>query len=214
MRRGNCVVAVKVADESRIEEVSDILEECGAVDVNERMQEWEATGYVPPVASRPLPQRQQTSSTPQGGEPLQAVEEELKIGKRTVQKGRVRVHTSMNERPVEEQVSLRDEKASIERKKVDRPASEADLQTAFKDATIEIRETSEEAVVSKTARVVEEVRIGKQSTERQQTVKGSVRSTKIDVDNLDDMPKGLRYSGAERRFSSAKYGGNERRVSH
>ena len=201
MRRGNCVVAVKVADESRIEEVSDILEECGAVDVNERMQEWEATGYVPPVASRPLPQRQQTSSTPQGGEPLQAVEEELKIGKRTVQKGRVRVHTSMTERPVEEQVSLRDEKASIERKKVDRPASEADLQTAFKDATIEIRETSEEAVVSKTARVVEEVRI-------------SVRSTKIDVDNLDDMPKGLRYSGAERRFSSAKYGGNERRVSH
>lgn len=205
VRRGNAVVTVSLDDETRIGEVTDILEDCGAADVDERVEQWKASGYTPtPMAGR--------SMADDGDETMKSVEEELKIGKREVQQGRVRVHRTMSETPVEEQVTLRDERAAIERKKVDRPATEADLQGAFKDREIEVRETTEEPVVSKSARVVEEVSVGKKGSERTETVRGNVRKTEIDVDNADDVPGSLRdYSGPERRSSRAAYSGVERR---
>ena len=117
---------------------------------------------------------------------MKSIQEDLKVGKRVVQKGRVRIHRTMTETPVEEQVRLRDERAIIDRKQVDRPATEADLRTAFKDQDIEIRETSEEPVVSKSARVVEEVSVGKRSSERTETIRDSVRGTRIDVEESED----------------------------
>ena len=146
---------------------------------------------------------------------LKRVEENLQVGKLTVQKGGVRVHQRMVETPVEEQVTLRDERASIERKAVDRPATEADLQTAFKDRDIDIRETAEEAVVAKTAKVVEEIQVGKQATERVETVRETLRRTEIDVENTDSMATGKKqaYAGFERRMSNdPKYSGQERRM--
>lgn len=213
MRRGNAVVTVNLADESRLDEVSDILEDCGAADIDQRAEQWKASGYTPtPLTSKPIGGARDDGE----GATMRSVEEELKIGKRTVQKGRVRVHRTMTETPVEEQVSLRDETASIERKAVDRPATEADLQAAFKDKDIEITETSEEPVVSKSARVTEEVSVGKKSSERTETVRDNVRSTKIDVDDRSgEMPAApRRYAGAERRANSGRpYTGADRRAS-
>ncbi len=48
---------------------------------------------------------------------------------------------------------------------MNRPAIEADFD-AFKEGTIVLTETAEEAVISKKARVVEEVVIGKEIIER------------------------------------------------
>jgi hypothetical protein len=84
---------------------------------------------------------------------------------------------------VEEQVTLREEHATFERHAVNRPISEAELD-ALKDQSIEVREMAEEAVVGKTARVVEEVQIGKESTERTERITDSVRKTQVDVDQL------------------------------
>jgi len=114
---------------------------------------------------------------------LPVVEEELQVGKREVERGGVRVFSHMSERPVEEEVRLREERARVERRPVDRPATEADLAT-FKEGTIEVRERGEEAVVSKQARVIEEVVVGKESTERTETVRDSVRRTDVDVEQL------------------------------
>ena len=221
VRRGNAVVTVDVADESRIGALSDILENCGAVDVDERVEQWKATGYAAPAGAT-----RSAAAATGDSETLKSVEEELKIGKRTVEKGRVRVHRSMTETPVEEQVTLRDESAEIERKQVDRPATEADMQAAFKDTDFEIRETTEEPVVSKSARVVEEVSVGKKASERTETVRDTVRSTQVDVENLGDVPhrnrladdgvgaaKSRYYAGPERRNGSAgSYPGSERRA--
>jgi uncharacterized protein (TIGR02271 family) len=203
---------VQLSDEGRADDVSEILEREGAIDVDERVEQWKATGYVAPSSAAPR-------STGEGGETMKSVQEDLKVGKRVVQKGRVRIHRTMTETPVEEQVSLRDERAVIDRKQVDRPATEADLQTAFKDQDVEIRETSEEPVVSKSARVVEEVSIGKRSSERTETVRDSVRGTRIDVEDSEDPDRGkepvaaARYAGPERRRSSStRYDGPERRA--
>jgi len=114
---------------------------------------------------------------------LPVIEEELKVGKREVRSGGVRVFTRTTERPVEEQVTLREERATVERRPVDRPVSAADA-AGFQDKTIEVRETVEEPVVSKTARVVEEVVVGKDVRERTETVADVVRRTDVEIERL------------------------------
>ena len=75
--------------------------------------------------------------------------------------------------------------ARVERRPVDRPATEADL-AAFKEGTIEVRESAEEAVVAKKARVVEEVRVGKEVNDRSETITDTVRRTEVDVDKVGE----------------------------
>jgi hypothetical protein len=79
---------------------------------------------------------------------------------------------------------LREEHVKVERHAVDQPASEADM-AAFKEGEIELRETSEEAVVGKEARVVEEVVVGKEVSERTETVNETLRRTDVEVEQLD-----------------------------
>ena len=114
---------------------------------------------------------------------IPVVEEELRVGKREVNRGGVRVYSHVTERPVEEDVQLREEHVRVQRNPVNRPASEADFQ-AFKEGTVELTETTEEPVISKQARVVEEVVVGKDVTDRTQTVRDSVRRTDVEVEEV------------------------------
>ena len=114
------------------------------------------------------------------------MEEQLVVGKREVQRGGARIHTFVTERPVEASVSLHEEHVSVERRPVDRTATDADFQT--KDITM--TETAEEAVVGKTSRVVEEVVVGKTATDRTETVTDTVRRTDVEVSEItDDTPR-------------------------
>ncbi len=114
-------------------------------------------------------------------ETIKVMEERLRVGKREVAKGAVRVRSYVVERPVEEQVRLHEERIQIERRPVDRAVTDAD--TAFQERTVEARATSEEAVVSKEARVVEEIGLHKDVSERTETVRDTVRKTEVDVEN-------------------------------
>lgn len=111
------------------------------------------------------------------------VEEQLAVGKREIQRGGAVIHTRVIEQPVTEQVTLREEHLHVERHPVNRPVSDAD--TAFREANINVTERAEEAVVSKTARVVEEVVIEKEATQRTETIRDTVRRTDVDVDELN-----------------------------
>lgn len=138
------------------------------------------------TSARPVstPQNRPTTATPTGKETtLPVIEEEMKVGKRAVQSGGVRVYSRMTEKPVAEQVRLREEHVSVERRPVNREVSSAD-RGAFKEGTIEMPETSEEAVVSKQARVVEEVVVRKDARERTETVRDTVRRTDVEVEKL------------------------------
>ncbi len=120
---------------------------------------------------------------------LPIVEEQIRIGKRTVDTGGVRVRSSVTEVPVEESVRLREERVSVERRPVDRPVTEADAR-AIKGGDIEVTERSEEAVVAKRARVVEEVVVNKEVGERDEAVRDSVRRTEVEVENLESGGQG------------------------
>jgi stress response protein YsnF len=102
-------------------------------------------------------------------EAIPVIQERLQVGKREENRGRVRIHTHMVETPVQEQVDLRDETVQIDRRPVDRPLTGVDA-TAFRDRTIEATEHTEIPVVSKEARVVEEIGIRKSVEQRTKTV--------------------------------------------
>jgi uncharacterized protein (TIGR02271 family) len=140
----------------------------------------------------------ETSGTVEAGEEarFQVVEENLAVGKREVERGGVRVYSTISERPVEEQVRLREERVRIERRPVDAPATSADL-NAFQNQTIEVTERAEVPVVQKTARVVEEVIVGKEVTEHTETVRDSVRRTDVQVEELG---AGSPYTSYNDRF--------------
>lgn len=114
---------------------------------------------------------------------IPVVQEQLKVGKREVQRGGVRVFSRIVETPVNESIGLREEHVNVERRPVNEPISGVDA-TAFKEQSIEMRETAEEAVVEKSARVVEEVMINKEVTQREQQINDTVRHTEVEVEQL------------------------------
>lgn len=112
---------------------------------------------------------------------LAVAEERLQIGKRAVERGGVRVRSVVSERPVEEQVTLRDETVQVDRHAVDRPVTDADA-NVFNEQTVEFSETDEEAVVAKDTRVVEEVVVNKEVGQRTETVRDTVRRSDVEVE--------------------------------
>jgi uncharacterized protein (TIGR02271 family) len=240
VRRGTSVVVVDAQDERQADQAADVLHRLGAVDVDERAQQWRSqgwtggaqtqdamrhtpaqlqggTGGVQPMqqgqagtqgtsagptgtpGSLLAPRRESSNmdtarsaggSSATGGVPdgqregvLDVVEEQLQVGKRAVERGGVRVVQRVSQKPVRELIKLREERAVVERRPVDREATAADLAN-FQDRTVEVRESAEEAVVSKTARVVEEVRVGKEVREREETIEDSVRRKDVEVERL------------------------------
>src|SRR5436189_2169218 len=76
--------------------------------------------------------------------------------------------------PVSEDVRLRQEDVTVERRPVDRP--DAGDEKLFQDHTIEATEHAEEAVIAKEARVKEELVVKKKVDERVEHVSDKVRS--------------------------------------
>lgn len=115
---------------------------------------------------------------------LQVAEETMNVGKRAVSRGKVRIHSYVVETPFVQNVSLRDETVTVDRRPMDRPLAAADLDVdAFKDRTLEMEEIDEEAFVVKNVRLVEEIGLRKDVTDRTQTINDSVRSTKVDIED-------------------------------
>ena len=113
---------------------------------------------------------------------IPVTEEHMVVGKRAVEGGRVRVYGRVSEKPVEESVRLREERVHVERRAVDRPATDKDRAD---NVMIEITEMREEPVVGKQERVVEEIVVGKTAEERTETVRDTVRRKDVEVERTD-----------------------------
>ncbi|MFO0576050.1 MAG: PRC and DUF2382 domain-containing protein [Polyangia bacterium] len=114
---------------------------------------------------------------------LPVIEQELRIGKRDVLRGGVRVNTRVQERPVSEQITLREEHVVVERRPMDLPVSDAFIDKLPR-AAVEVVAQAEEAVVAKQARVVEEVVVRRDVEERVETVRDTLRRTDVDVESM------------------------------
>jgi uncharacterized protein (TIGR02271 family) len=115
---------------------------------------------------------------------LPVIEENLEVGKQEVQTGGARITSRIVERPVQEDISLREEHVNIERTPVDRPISSSDV-NAFKEEEFELTEHAEVPVVNKEARVVEEVSLNKEVQEREETIKDTLRNTEVEAERIN-----------------------------
>ena len=112
---------------------------------------------------------------------MQLSEESIAVGKRVVNRGGTRVRRFVVETPVEHSVSLHGEKVVLERHAVTdgRPARDG-----FSEKTMEMAEMAEEAVVSKTSHVYEEVGLRKEVADRVETVRDTVRKEEVEIEQL------------------------------
>ena len=171
MRRGGYLLSADV-DEDDIDEAIRALETTAGVNVDERATGWRKEGWKTPTYNEGV-----------ADNTLQVVEEQLVVGKRETERGGVRVRSYVTERPVHEQIALRKERVHVERRPVDRAAGTVG-DDAFAERTIEVTETSEEAVVGKQARVVEEVVVSKDVDTVTEDVEGTVRRKDVEVEQL------------------------------
>lgn len=187
---GSTVVSVKTP-ETHITRVMEILESHHPIDIDERAAGYGLTQTTTttrqPLAT-PMPvSAATTTGTGTAGlatgrdDTLQLSEESLAVGKRVVNRGGTRIRRFVVETPVEQNITLHDEKVILERRPVTdgRPVTDS-----FSDKTIEMRESAEEAVVSKTAHVYEEIGLRKEATDRVETVRDTVRKEEVEVEQV------------------------------
>ena len=192
VRRGGFLLTADVGEE-HVDEAVRVLEEADTVDIDDRSRQWRSSGwdYAPEAAAGAgagaaaggygyASDKATARTDVEGEQSIPIVEESLIVGKREVDRGGARVRSYVTEVPVHEQVRLRDEKINVERRAVDRPLTETD--DAFRERTIDVTATGEEAVIGKTARVVEEVVVSKTAGERVEQIDDTVRRTEVEVD--------------------------------
>jgi len=234
--KNRTIVTVHAVSVSEAETAAGILDQYGALDVNEGVAGYTATpAYTTPAADAlpvndyaaptqdyntspltvtdedptilPVTQDHATTyplnndaditypTADETSKSLPVIEEELLVGKREIETGGVRLRSRIIERPVQESIRLRQEQVTINRTPVDRIATESDFDT-FKEGTIEVKEYAEVPVVSKEARVIQEVSLNKTVEERDEIITDTVRSTEVDVEDLTDEEK-LRREGLD-----------------
>lgn len=203
VRRGGSLVVVE-CDDDEVDRVTSVMDRDGVLDLDEQQSAWRREGWTGGVqtaatgamaagrsgapagrsgtdSARTIgTERSNVSGLSGRDQVIPVAEEELHVGKREVGRGRIRIHSRVVERPVQEQVTLRDETIEVER----RPASGRSVSgDPFQERTIEVEERDEEAVISKEARVKEELVVRKDVEQRAKTVSDTVRKTEVDIED-------------------------------
>lgn len=133
---------------------------------------------------------------------LTLLEERLRIGKRQEQRGEAVARKRIQERPVEEQIQLREEHAKIERHPVNKPLSQSEFAStqgeAFREGQeIHVPLMGEEAVVSKEPFVKEDIVLRKTEDTRTETIRDKVREEVVEFSGTE--PEGRSEMTGEER---------------
>jgi uncharacterized protein (TIGR02271 family) len=189
---GGTVVSVRVPQD-QVAQATGIMDLHHPVDIHDRAV---TAGFAKPahvdaatksIAQMPLAKGQDVAVTSKLAQvqpdALKLAEEQLEIGKKKIETGRTRVRRFTTERDVAEDVTLHDEHAEVLRKAVTQPASLGQVDWA--DREIEVVETKEQALVNKTARVVEEVSLRTKGEEHVETIHEKLRRQQAEVQQVD-----------------------------
>jgi uncharacterized protein (TIGR02271 family) len=184
---GGIVLTLRAAKEE-VPKAMAILNQHNLVDVKDRAvdtgvisKETAAAIAVPAAVAAATPAKPITSDLGKD-QVLRLAEEHLDVGKRLVEQGTTRIRRFVTEKPVEENVTLHEEHAEVVRRAVSDPNYVKDID--WSDSTIEVLETSEEAVVSKSSHIAEEVVVGKTGSDHVETVHDTVRRQQVEVERV------------------------------
>lgn len=178
----DAILTVQADSEERAGKAAEIFDNYGAIDVDGRYSQSNEGNYTEGQSSDNQQSYAGTTDL-QSETAIPVIEEQLQVGKREVERGGARIRSRIIEKPVEANVRLREEHVVVNRRPVNREATQADLNN-FSEGDIELTERAEVAVVGKQARVVEEVEVGKQVEEREQTIRDTVRRTDVEVEEM------------------------------
>lgn len=190
---GSTVLTIK-AEYEYIERIMQILEKHNPIDIDERASSLglgknhtissSATPSAPAsfaTAGTPLSAVDRVSNETVQSDTIQLSEERLAVGKRLINRGGTRIRRFVVETPAEQEIRLRDERVILERHPVsDRAVANPD----FTDKTIEMTESFEEAVVAKTAHVVEEISLRREASERVEKVQETLRREDVEIEHI------------------------------
>ena len=189
VQTGGVVLAVR-ATEQDIPKAMGILNQHEMVDVQDRavqhglLSKDEVVPAAPAVAAA-LPAKPITGDVSKD-QVLRLAEEQLEVGKKLVEQGTTRIRRFVTEKPVEASVTLHEEHAEVVRRAITDPAYVQDID--WSDQTIEFLETAEQAVVSKSSHIAEEVVVGKTGSDRVETVHDTVRRQQVEVERVPSSP--------------------------
>jgi uncharacterized protein (TIGR02271 family) len=187
--RSHSIITVHAGNEEQGRKAALIMDNCGAIDVDDRASQYTGNAAQSKATDASSMNTTNVSSVDTATGAIPIIEEQLQVGKRMVETGGVRLRSRVVSRPVEENLRLREERIRVERRNVDRPATEADFQS-FKEGEIEMIEHAEVPEVSKEARVVGEVSLNKDVEERDQTITDTVCHTEVDTEDMDENETG------------------------
>ena len=179
--RGETLVQARV-DDDVVSEAVRILEGGNTVDLDEREKSYTDEHRL---GTRSAYNQDYHADTQYGeDESIDLVEERLRVGKRERDAGSVKVRSYVVEKPVEADVTLREEKVKLERHPANRVLSKDEAAAAFGAAgkTVEVHARSEEAVIEKDAVVKETIDVQKVATEKTKHVVDTIRETEVEVD--------------------------------
>ncbi len=132
-------------------------------------------------AERPRPEMRDTSRK---SEPdIVRHEEQMRVGKRDAEKGRVHLRKWVETEPVSEDVELRRQTARIEREPIDRPASGDDV----REQDVEMTLHEERPVVGKETIARERVTLHPEEETHTETVHGEVRKERVELEGDEDI---------------------------
>ncbi|HEV2080306.1 MAG TPA: YsnF/AvaK domain-containing protein [Allosphingosinicella sp.] len=209
IRRGGCLLCAEVDSDEDADKIVRVLEDTSSVDLDDRQNSWRSEGWAPFSGSSGIGDRENRMEGRETQEErIPIVEEQLNVGKREVNRGGARVRSYVKETPVSEQVNLREEHVSVERRPVTGDSSRNLGDRAFEERNIEMRETAEVPVVEKEAQITEEMVVRKTSEEHTENVQDTVRRTEVDVDETSGENRGSAFgfgSGESRSESRTDF---------
>jgi stress response protein YsnF len=195
MSQSLVTVHAKTVDEAK--EAAFILDNCGAVNVDERAtaSAYLESEHIKTTVDEDTNTRDdaqtnsatafRNTSTERTARTtsISIMEGDPEIGKSEILTDRTHMRSRIFDGAVEESSRLKEETVRVNKNLPEKPKTNAG-EPGFSAGEFEMTETSEVPVVTKEARVVEEVTIGKQVNERTTTVSDTVRRTEIDIDDL------------------------------
>jgi stress response protein YsnF len=182
---GGVVLTVRVP-EADAPRATSILNAHRAIDLTKRAEQAGLLTTAPPPVATPAAVRPATATTAAGAftgeEVLALAEEQINVGKRLIQEGTTRIRRFVTETPVEAQVTLHEEHARVLRRASTDPNYLKNID--WTDKTIEITESAEEPVVTKSVHITEEVVIQREGSDHVKTLHDKVRRQQVEVERV------------------------------
>ena len=160
-------------------------------------------------ANRRGPRQAAGAAGTQGEQRLTLAEEQLAVGKRQTSAGEVELRKTVDTERVSEQVQLRHDEVTVERRPITDPSQVSDADNRIGEDEVRVVLMEEQTVVTKVMVPREEIIVRKNKVTENQTVQADVRRERLVVDDADARRAGLvsgDAAGTADRYASSETG--------